>query len=442
MSRRLARALAFAATAVCLTAAIARAIEGTWVPIAPTGPVPPPRMGHNLVLDPPRRRLLAYGGYDYGQARHDIWAMPLAQPGAWAPLYVPGTLPGPRLQASLVYEPPRDRFVLFGGKSLSRYYEDVWAFTSLGNFGEWTRLAVAEGPGPRETVAAYDSARGRIVYAGGYGGTYLSDLWALQTAGTTGEWTVLAPGPPQPTGRYGSSLVLDTSRRRLLLFGGVAGTSYVADIFALDLTSTPHQWTPLFPAAGTGPIPRYGHVAAYDPDRDAMIVVGGWAPNVGLLDDAWLLRLSGTVRWEAVTVAGPRPAPRDFSAAVWDPVERRLLMHGGNSTEAAFSDTWALVLSSEAVAAPPLEPRLALLGAWPNPTSRTPTLEFSLPAAGRARVELFDIAGRRVVRWERAVAAGTHRATLAADAPLAPGLYLAALTFAGERRTARIVVAH
>jgi flagellar hook assembly protein FlgD len=36
------------------------------------------------------------------------------------------------------------------------------------------------------------------------------------------------------------------------------------------------------------------------------------------------------------------------------------------------------------------------LGVWPNPSAASPTIEFRLAAAGRARVSLYDISGRRV----------------------------------------------
>jgi CSLREA domain-containing protein len=77
-----------------------------------------------------------------------------------------------------------------------------------------------------------------------------------------------------------------------------------------------------------------------------------------------------------------------------------------------------------------------------NPATRERLgLRFTLPAAGRARVELFDVTGRRVaVRDAGVLAAGEHRVDLAAGATLAPGVYLARLSQGGSVATARVSV--
>lgn len=85
---------------------------------------------------------------------------------------------------------------------------------------------------------------------------------------------------------------------------------------------------------------------------------------------------------------------------------------------------------------------LALAGAQPNP-SRDGRLRvrLALPAAGAARLEAFDLAGRRVAaRDVGALGAGTHLVDLGGGARFAPGVYLLRLARGGVTRTSRAVV--
>jgi len=62
----------------------------------------------------------------------------------------------------------------------------------------------------------------------------------------------------------------------------------------------------------------------------------------------------------------------------------------------------------------------------------------TLPAAGRVRLVVRDVAGREVAR----LLDGEHAAgsfSLAWSAHVAPGLYFATIEAAGARRTARVV---
>lgn len=98
-----------------------------------------------------------------------------------------------------------------------------------------------------------------------------------------------------------------------------------------------------------------------------------------------------------------------------------------------------------APAAPSVLAGLALAPPAPNPAAGATTLRFSLPGAGRVRLEVFDAEGRRV----RTLADGEYAAgeqTTAWDlrdeagARVGAGLYFARLVTGVETRTQRIVV--
>lgn len=75
----------------------------------------------------------------------------------------------------------------------------------------------------------------------------------------------------------------------------------------------------------------------------------------------------------------------------------------------------------------------------PNPSrGGALTVRFTLPSAAPARLELLDVAGRRIASHE--VGAGQHALDLGQGRRLAPGLYLVRLTQGANTRTTRVAV--
>jgi hypothetical protein len=81
----------------------------------------------------------------------------------------------------------------------------------------------------------------------------------------------------------------------------------------------------------------------------------------------------------------------------------------------------------------------------PNPLVQSASIRFEIPTPGHARVELYDLLGRRVrVLADENFAGGQHglswNATDSRGRPLAGGVYLCRLSFGGRSATERIVV--
>ena len=49
-----------------------------WSHIVPSGAVPPPRNGHSAIYDPVRDRMIVFGGVDGSTYRNDAWALSLS----------------------------------------------------------------------------------------------------------------------------------------------------------------------------------------------------------------------------------------------------------------------------------------------------------------------------------------------------------------------------
>jgi len=114
--------------------------------------------------------------------------------------------------------------VLFGGSDAG-----VWEWDGRA----WKHMRV-QGPSTRQTYGlAYDARRRRVVLVGGQGGRagpYFDDEWTWDGA----QWSqTTRPRGTVPAGRGGASLIDDSTRGRLLYFGGYSD-SLLADLWALD----------------------------------------------------------------------------------------------------------------------------------------------------------------------------------------------------------------
>lgn len=184
------------------------------------------------------------------------------------------------------------------------------------------------------------------------------------------------------------------------------------------------------------------------------------APAMQLLPDgsvllAWVTNEAGTSDVRAARVLAGGSVTSSVAVAAepgWnetDPLvvrgpgdEATVIWRDWNTGEPAPDLRASLVNVAVPLAAEPaIAPRLALAGAAPHPARvGAVRVSFTLPDAAPARLELYDVAGRRLASRDVGVrGAGTHAVTF--DEPLAPGLVFARLTSGGDVRTARVVIA-
>ncbi len=129
---------------------------------------------------------------------------------------LPALAPPVRQYTQLAYDAARDVVVLFGGGDTSppASYGDTWEWNGV----DWTQRQPATSPPPRQNAAmAYDPGRGRVVLFGGVDGTTtLGDHWEWDGV----NWTQPAVGT-LPTARRRAQLAYDAGRSRMVLYGGV-----------------------------------------------------------------------------------------------------------------------------------------------------------------------------------------------------------------------------
>ncbi|MBI5527234.1 MAG: hypothetical protein HY897_12940 [Deltaproteobacteria bacterium] len=258
---------------------------GTWTERVPVGPKPSARVGHAMVYDSARAKVVLIGG----QHREDFSVHYLSDTwewdgelGTWTERVSGGASPSGRQGHAMVFDAARGKVFLFGGSDPNRSFEplqDAWDWD--GTRATWTeRTPVGTIPSGREGHAmGYDAARGKVVLFGGHtccgSLSHLGDTWEWD--GEVGTWTERVPATASPSARSGHAMAYDSARRSVVLFGGI---QYYVDAWEWDGASG--TWT--YQSPTRSPYGRSEHAGVYDPSRGRIVMFGGYFDGRGLRD--------------------------------------------------------------------------------------------------------------------------------------------------------------
>ena len=181
-----------------------------------------------------------------------------------------------------------------------------------------------------EHVTVWDSLHNSIIIQGGIpgyptsAGEPLNDTWVYDIS--VGTWSRMADGPR----RASHAGVWDSQNNQMLIFGGYSASGaqgQSGEVWAFDPAT--NTWT----KKGGGSVARADHSAVWDPLNKQMLVFGGdaglWETN-----DLWAYKPS-TNTWSQKTSGA---TPRKNQAACWDSRDGMMLIFGGYPDK---RDTWA-----------------------------------------------------------------------------------------------------
>ena len=234
---------------------------------------PPVATFSRMVFDEQRNQIVMMLRFD---EKFEIWECNGTD---WRIAEPVGDVPVDASGFSLIYDSVRDVTVMFGGYIPYDTTNKLWEWD-----GEyWTPIEPdASFPQPRDFhQAAFDDARGRMVVFGGWinRGEYMeltNETWEWDG----NEWFFKRNKGSKPGKRSGHTMVYDSQRRRVILYGG--------DDYALPEFEDTWEWDGvkwLERTPETGPGQKYYHAAAYDSRRHRSIIFGG--EGIDYSNDTW-----------------------------------------------------------------------------------------------------------------------------------------------------------
>jgi hypothetical protein len=434
------------------------------------------RGAHSAVYDPVRDRMIIFGGMVWRYTLvNDVWVLGLDDGGTFAPLATQGSPPAPRRDHSAIYDPLRDRMLIFGGGIAPNSFDgtgvptnELWQLTLAGT-PTWSQLTPAGStPAARAGhVAIYDPLRDRMIVVGGPD----TLVWGL-TLSPTLRWDQIPTAGGAPAFGKEVAAVYDPISDRVVVFSGTT----VMTVWTLDLSTTPSTWMKLVPT-GALPPPSQDYSAIYDPGGDRVVLFGldpltsdwgqfgyptgnrTWALNWGRPVPALAALVSAEAQPDHARVVWLVPgAPgthvsvqRRTEASDWQGVgdvvtdasglavfEDRSVTSGSRygyrlqTGDVFAAEVWVDVPAAKA--------SLRIDGARPNPTVHV-SLALSLRNGSPAEIEFFDLRGRRVLsKRVEGLDAGAHLLLLPEADALGTGLYLVRLRQEGQTVTSRVTL--
>ena len=262
-----------------------------------------------------------------------------------------GTPPTQRMGHSATRQPSPNRLVVFGGGTIDiqnltvATTNDTFSLSLAAGSESWTQLNPAGPPSARMLHSAvYDSTRDRVLLFGGVGSslTTNNELWELTLTPGSEAWRQMTPVgvPTVPPARFAHAAVYVPSTDQMIVFGGYTGTfpTIIAtnDIWALTLNSGDGTWTPV----GIGGAPASaGHQIAYDSANNRLLLFGvGDLINQSYSNDVYVRDFPLAINnWQQLTPPAPLPTQRQGFAQMYDvttdPSLPRWLVLGGGQLD-------------------------------------------------------------------------------------------------------------
>jgi hypothetical protein len=144
-----------------------------------------------------------------------------------------------------------------------------------------------------------------------------------------------------PSPRFSHNAMYDSAQHRMLIWSG-QGAELYNDVWAFNLTT--YTWQELWHDGNVSgaPLKRYGTAAVFDPLTRRLVNFAGFTTS-GRFDDTWTFDVDNK-RWTDQT-ANPRPLRRCLHSASFAHDRHQMILYGGQSSD-RLDDVWSLDLDT------------------------------------------------------------------------------------------------
>ncbi|MBI5493767.1 MAG: hypothetical protein HY904_02005 [Deltaproteobacteria bacterium] len=199
-------------------------------------------------------------------------------------------------------------------------------------------LALVDATGFPSTTFLFGGANGS--------GTLLDTTLTFNRNAALALWSdVSGDSPTRPPPRRAAAMAYFAEARAVVLYGGLGDTGPLADAWLLDPGT--HRWVNATPVVDAPPA-RANHTLAYDPVRQALVVVGGDStsamdPRGGTAVPSLEVTWDGAALHFRALPLAPRPlALEGVVGAAYDPVAGGVLALSASGPSGNSEGTWIL----------------------------------------------------------------------------------------------------
>lgn len=287
------------------------------------------RSSMSMAYDSDRQVTVMFGGRNHLGLLSDTWEFDGT---SWTEV-VTAHAPEPRFWHAMAYDSNRKRMVLYGGGDIDNQilYEETWEFDGV----DWQILETNRSPPALSQMSmAFDSYLGEIVLFGGEhfsGGS--NQTWTYDGV----DWTQVSTVNSPPRGVL-AAMAFDSIRNKTVFFGsGVVVDETLSDAGTWEFDG--FDWDNVTTASS--PMGRWAHSMVYDSFRQRMVLFGGYGPSLNtgaLLSDTW--EYDG-LDWTEITPTHS-PQAREQHGMSYDSASKQVILFGGAGYSSG-DDTWAYI---------------------------------------------------------------------------------------------------
>lgn len=296
----------------------------------------------SAAYDSNRKKFVIFGGI-YLTEEDIIWEWD-TETGIWENRTLPGVKPEKRLGHSMIFDDSRNKIVMLGGTSFniegyqvvfSDTFDDLWEWDT--DTGEWEEQVCGEPCQRTGYSMAYDPLRNKAVVFGGFSDAseeyeVFNDLWELDIK--SGAWSekgisFLKPNLPL-SDQDNNTLVAtayDSDRDIIILFGNKNSQIEMWEWSNNSRTWKYRETAGVKPDASTS----FNMKMVYDSDRKKCVLFG-------LYNNIWEWDIE-TGGWAERVTGEPKPAMRVNFSMVYDPARKKTIIYGGHYTDFT-NDLW------------------------------------------------------------------------------------------------------